>query len=144
MDALEMAWLQATEMGGGRCALYYRNPRLWICAAALHQGVAVLVDASVRLQTFTTTLVQAPLASVNARIERLIAWKGQQQKSRNWQYRRCTPCAFMVTTVAAVAVTYSQALYAFTPHRMARAIGGQGSANSQRGSTDKQIPSENP
>jgi len=106
MDALEMAWLQATEMAADDAAVSTASQALDLAAALIKVSrLSTLPSAP----DITTTLVHAPLASVNARIERLIAWKGQQQKPTLAISPLYTVCV-MVTTVAAVAVTYSQAL----------------------------------
>jgi hypothetical protein len=57
-----------------------------------------------------TTLIPAPLASVNARIERLIAWNGQQQQKPALALSPLYAVCVTLTIVAAVAVTYNQAL----------------------------------
>jgi Zn-dependent protease with chaperone function len=104
--ALEVAWLQATEIAADDAAVSTASEALDLAAA--------LIKLS-RLATFpsapdiATTLIHAPLASVNARIERLIAWNGQQQKPA----LALSPLYAVwvtLTTVAAVAVTYDQAL----------------------------------
>jgi hypothetical protein len=106
MAALEVAWLQATEMAADDAAVSTASEALDLAAALIKlSGLATLPSAP----DIATTLVHAPLASVNARIERLIAWNGQQKKPAlaiSLLYAACV----MVTTVAAVAVTYSQAL----------------------------------
>jgi Zn-dependent protease with chaperone function len=106
MAALEVAWLQATEIAADDAAVSTASEALDLAAA--------LIKLS-RLATFpsapdiATTLIHAPLASVNARIERLIAWNGQQQKPALALSPLYAVCVAL-TTVAAVAVTYHQAL----------------------------------
>ena len=106
MAALEVAWLQATEMAADDAAVSTASEALDLAAA--------LIKLS-RLATFpsapgiATTLIHAPLASVNARIERLIAWNGQQQKPALGLSPLYAVCVTL-TTVAALAVTYNQAL----------------------------------
>ena len=105
MAALEVAWLQATEIAADDAAVSTASEALDLAAA--------LIKLS-RLAPFpsapdnATTLIHAPLASVNARIERLIAWNGQQKPALALLplYAVCVA----LTTVAAVAVTYHQAL----------------------------------
>jgi Zn-dependent protease with chaperone function len=106
MDALEVAWLQATEMAADDAAVSTASEALDLAAALIKLSrLATLPSAP----DTATTLIHAPLASVNARIERLIAWNGQQKKPTLAISPLYTVCV-MVTTVAAVAVTYSQAL----------------------------------
>jgi beta-lactamase regulating signal transducer with metallopeptidase domain len=106
MAALEVAWLQATEIAADDAAVSTASEALDLAAA--------LIKLS-RLATFpsapdiATTLIHAPLASVNARVERLIAWNGQQQKPALALSPLYAVCVTL-TTVAAVAVTYNQAL----------------------------------
>jgi Zn-dependent protease with chaperone function len=106
MAALEVAWLQATEIAADDAAVSTASEALDLAAA--------LIKLS-RLATFptapdiATTLIHAPLASVNARIERLIAWNGQPQKPALALPPLYAAC-LTLTTVAAVAVTYNQAL----------------------------------
>ena len=105
MAALEGAWMEAMEIAADDAAVSTASEALDLAAA--------LVKLS-RLATFpsapdiATTLIHAPLASVNARIERLIAWNGQQKPALALLplYAVCAT----LTTVAAVAVTYHQAL----------------------------------
>jgi Zn-dependent protease with chaperone function len=106
MAALEVAWLQATEIAADDAAVSTASEALDLAAALIKLSrVATLPSAP----DIATTLVHAPLASVNARIERLIAWNGQQKKPGPAISSLYAVCV-MVTTVAAVAVTYSQAL----------------------------------
>jgi len=106
MAALEVAWLQATEIAADDAAVSTVSEALDLAAA--------LIKLS-RLAPFpsapdnATTLIHAPLASVNARIERLIAWNGQQQKPALALSPLYAVCVTL-TTVATVAVTYNQAL----------------------------------
>jgi len=106
MAALEVAWSQATEMAADDAAVSTASEALDLAAA--------LIKLS-RLATFpsapgiATTLIHAPLASVNARIERLIAWNGQQQRPALGLSPLYAVCVTL-TTVAALAVTYKQAL----------------------------------
>ena len=141
MATLEVAWSQATEMAADDAAVSTASEALDLAAALIKLSrLATLPSAP----DIATTLIHAPLASVNARIERLIAWNGQQQKPALGLSPLYAVCVTL-TTVAAVAVTYKPGAGAHSHrHRVARAIGRQGSANSQRGCTDKQIPSENP
>jgi Zn-dependent protease with chaperone function len=106
MAALEVAWLQATEKAADDAAVSTAGEALDLAAA--------LIKLS-RLATFpsapdiATTLIHAPLASVNARIERLIAWNERQQKPALALSPLYAVCVTL-TIVAAVAVTYNQAL----------------------------------
>ena len=106
MHALEVAWLQATEMGADDAAVSTASEALDLASALIKLSrLGILPSAP----DIATTLVHAPLASVNGRIERLIAWDGMQKKPRLALSPLYTVCV-MLTTLAAVAVTYSQAL----------------------------------
>jgi Zn-dependent protease with chaperone function len=106
MAALEVAWLQATEIGADDAAVSTASEALDLAAALIKLSrLATLPSAP----DIATTLVHAPLASVNARIERLIAWNGQPKRPALAISPLYAVCV-MVTTAAAVAVTYSQAL----------------------------------
>src|SRR3984893_9754822 len=106
MSALEVAWLQATEIAADDAAVSTASEALDLASALIRLSrLATLPSAP----DIATTFVHAPLALVNARIERLIAWNGQQNKPTLAMSPLYTVC-LMVTTVAAVAVTYSQAL----------------------------------
>jgi len=106
MAALEVAWSQATEIAADDAAVSTASEALDLAAA--------LIKLS-RLATFpsapdiATTLIHATLASVNARIERLIAWNERQQKPALALSPLYAVCVTL-TIVAAVAVTYNQAL----------------------------------
>src|SRR6202023_3218471 len=106
MAALEGAWMEAMEIAADDAAVSTASEALDLAAALIKLSrLATLPSAP----DIATTLVHAPLALVNARIERLIAWNGQQNKPTLAMSPLYTVC-LMVTTVAAVAVTYSQAL----------------------------------
>jgi beta-lactamase regulating signal transducer with metallopeptidase domain len=106
MHALEVAWLQATEMAADDAAVSTATEALDLAAALIKLS---LLGSLPSAPDIATTLVHAPLASVNARIERLIAWDGRQKKlalSLSPLYMACVTLA----TLAAVVVTYSHAL----------------------------------
>jgi Zn-dependent protease with chaperone function len=106
MHALEVAWLQATEMAADDAAVSTATEALDLAAALIKLSrLGTLPSAP----DIATTLVHAPLASVNARIERLIAWNGQQKKPVPGLSSLYAACVTL-TTLAAVVVTYSQAL----------------------------------
>jgi Zn-dependent protease with chaperone function len=105
MAALEGAWLEAMEIAADDAAVSTASEALDLAAALVKLSrLATLPSAP----DIATTLIHAPLASVNARIERLIAWNGQQKPALALLplYAVCAT----LTTVAAVAVTYHQAL----------------------------------
>ncbi len=106
MATLEVAWSQATEIAADDAAVSTASEALDLAAALIKLSrLATLPSAP----DIATTLIHAPLASVNARIERLIAWNGQQQKPALGLSPLYAVCVTL-TTVAAVAVTYKQAL----------------------------------
>jgi beta-lactamase regulating signal transducer with metallopeptidase domain len=106
MHALEVAWLQATEMAADDAAVSTASEALDLAAALIKLSRLGSLPLA---PDIATTLVHAPLGSVNARIERLIAWNGQQKRSAlslSPLYMACVTLA----TLAAVVVTYSHAL----------------------------------
>jgi beta-lactamase regulating signal transducer with metallopeptidase domain len=106
MAALEVAWLQATEIAADDAAVSTASEALDLAAALIKLSRLARFPSA---PDIATTLIHAPLPSANARIERLIAWNGQQRTpalALSWLYAVCVT----LTTVAAVAVTYNQAL----------------------------------
>jgi Zn-dependent protease with chaperone function len=105
MAALEGAWLEAMEIAADDAAVSTASEALDLAAALVKLSRLATPPSA---PDIATTLIHAPLASVNARIERLIAWNGQQKPALALLplYAVCAT----LTTVAAVAVTYHQAL----------------------------------
>lgn len=106
MAALEVAWSQATEIAADDAAVSTASEALDLAAALIKLSLLATFPSA---PDIATTLINPPLASVNARIERLIAWNEQRQKPALGLSPLYAVCVAL-TTVAAVAVTYNQAL----------------------------------
>ncbi len=106
MAALEVAWLQATEIAADDAAVSTAGEALDLAAALIKLSRLAAFPSAADI---ATSLIHAPLPSANARIDRLIGWNGQQRTpalALSWLYAVWVT----LTTVAAVAVTYNQAL----------------------------------
>jgi beta-lactamase regulating signal transducer with metallopeptidase domain len=78
MKKLETAWCDATEMTADDAAVSNISEALDLAAAVIKLSRLASVHP---LAELTTALVHGPAGSVNARVERLIAWKEQQHSS---------------------------------------------------------------
>jgi Zn-dependent protease with chaperone function len=106
IGGLESAWLQATEMAADEAAVSSAGEALDLAAALIKLSrLGPLPQAP----AMSTALVQAPLAAVNARIERLIAWNGQEDRPA-FPLSPMPVVSVIVATVAVLVVTYSQLL----------------------------------
>ena len=106
MDALEAAWLEATEMAADDAAVSNASQALDLAAALIKLSCLGPVEPPVDL---TAALVHSPKSVMNARVERLIAWSDE----RLVPLRRSSPwygLGAALATVAVFAVTYSQLL----------------------------------
>ena len=106
MTELESAWREATEMAADDGAVSSASEALDLAAAVIKLSRLAPLKPAAEL---TTALVHSPAESVNARVERLLAWKEPQQnpaKRYSWGYALCAAVAVVVT----VAVTYSELL----------------------------------
>jgi len=106
MAELERAWREATEMAADDAAVSSAVEALDLAAALIKLSRLAPLEPPAEL---TTALVHSPAESVNARVERLIAWTEQQQSPApgySLIYPLCAAAAVVVT----VAVTYSQLL----------------------------------
>jgi len=110
MSGWEAAWLEATEMAADDAAVANVSEALDLAAALIKLSRLGPVEPSVDL---TAALVHSPVAVMNARIERLIAWSEDRLISPRRFARRyrlgCGLCAALAT-VAVFCVTYSQLL----------------------------------
>ena len=105
MTRLESAWREATEMAADDAAVSSASQALDLAAAVIKLSrLAPLVAAG----ELTTALVHSPAESVNARVERLIAWtEGRSSAPRySVRYSLCAAAA----VVATLAVSYSTLL----------------------------------
>jgi beta-lactamase regulating signal transducer with metallopeptidase domain len=106
MADIERAWSQATEMAADDAAVSNASEALDLAAALIKLSrLAPLLPAA----ELTTALINSPAESVNARVERLIAWTEPEQTSPrgySFLYAFCASAAMVVT----LAVTYSEVL----------------------------------
>ncbi len=103
---LESAWSEASEMAADDAAVSSASEALDLAAAVIKLSRLTPLEAPAEL---TTALVHSPAESVNARVERLIAWTERRPtpaKGYSLVYPLCAAAAVAVT----VAVTYSQLL----------------------------------
>jgi hypothetical protein len=106
MAQLESAWREATEMAADDAAVSNAAEALDLAAAVIKLSrLAPFVPPA----ELTTALVQSPAESVNARVERLIAWTERRQTPSKGYSLGYTLCA-AVALVATLAVTYSEVL----------------------------------
>lgn len=106
MAELESAWREATEMAADDAAVSSSAEALDLAAAVIKLSRLAPLKPAAEL---TTALVHSPAESVNARVERLLAWTEPQQSPGmrySWGYALCAAAAVMVT----LAVTYSELL----------------------------------
>ncbi|MGA9511926.1 MAG: M56 family metallopeptidase [Candidatus Sulfotelmatobacter sp.] len=105
MTQLESAWREATEMAADDAAVSNASEALDLAAAVIKLSrLAPLVAAG----ELTTALVHSPAESVNARVERLIAWTERQSSAPKYSLRYSLCAAAAV--VATLAVSYSALL----------------------------------
>jgi beta-lactamase regulating signal transducer with metallopeptidase domain len=106
MAELEGAWHEATEMAADDAAVSSASEALDLAAAVIKLSRLTPLEPPAEL---TTALVHSPTDSVNARVERLIAWTDRRQASAPRSSLGYALCA-AVAGAAALAVTYSQLL----------------------------------
>jgi Zn-dependent protease with chaperone function len=106
MQGLETAWLESTEMAADDAAVSSVVEALDLAAALIKLSRLGPAEPPAEL---TTALVHSPLSSMNARIERLIAWTDERrvptQKYPPWYGLGVTLAVF-----AGFAVSYSELL----------------------------------
>jgi beta-lactamase regulating signal transducer with metallopeptidase domain len=106
MAELESAWREASEMAADDAAVSSAAEALDLAAAVIKLSRLAPLEPPAEL---TTALVHSPAESVNARVERLIAWTERRQMPPiryAWGYALCAGAAMVVT----LAVTYSEVL----------------------------------
>jgi len=106
MAPLESAWREATEMAADDAAVSNASQALDLAAAVIKLSRLAPLEPPAEL---TTALVHSPAESLNARVERLLAWTERQQSPANrvsLGYALCVALA----AVATLAVTYGELL----------------------------------
>jgi beta-lactamase regulating signal transducer with metallopeptidase domain len=106
MSTLESAWREATEMAADDAAVSNASEALDLAAAVIKLSRLASAEAPAAL---TTALVHSSASSLNARVERLIAWTEPQQHSAprySVRYLLFAATAAVIT----LAVTYSALL----------------------------------
>jgi beta-lactamase regulating signal transducer with metallopeptidase domain len=106
MAELEGAWREATEMAADDAAVSSASEALDLAAAVIKLSRLAPLEAPAEL---TTALVNTPAESVNARVERLIAWtepRHRPAKKYSLTYPLFAVAAVMVTMVG----TYTELL----------------------------------
>ena len=111
MTQLESAWREATEMAADDAAVSNASEALDLAAAVIKLSRLAPPAAPGEL---TTALVHSPAESVNARVERLIAWREWQNSAagssfRYSPYSLCSLCA-AAAAIATIAVNYAPLL----------------------------------
>jgi beta-lactamase regulating signal transducer with metallopeptidase domain len=102
---LEIAWRETTEMAADDAAVSSASEALDLAAAVIKLSRLTPLEPPAEL---TMALVHRAAESVNARVERLIAWTEPQRnpKGYSWGYAVCAAAAVLIT----LAVTYSELL----------------------------------
>lgn len=106
MEKLENAWRDATEMTADDDAVSSISEALDLAAAVIKLSRLASLQPPEEL---TTALVHSPAGSLNARVERLIAWK-DRRKNLISGYSLGYALFAATTVLAALAVTYSALL----------------------------------
>jgi beta-lactamase regulating signal transducer with metallopeptidase domain len=106
MAELESAWREATEMAADDAAVSSASEALDLAAAVIKLSRLAPLEPPAEL---TTALVHSPAESVNARVERLIAWTERRQRLTPAYSLRYALCA-ATAVVVALALTYSELL----------------------------------
>lgn len=102
MAELESAWRETTEMAADDAAVSSASEALDLAAAVIKLSRLVPLEPAVEL---TTALVHSPAESLNARVERLIAWSERRQSPQGYSLARALGAASAV--MVALIVTYS-------------------------------------
>lgn len=106
MAQLESAWREAAEMAADDGAVSSASEALDLAAAVIKLSRLVPLQPAVEL---TTALVHSPAESVNARVERLIAWTERRQNPAWGASFGFAVCA-LVAMVSTLAITYGALL----------------------------------
>jgi beta-lactamase regulating signal transducer with metallopeptidase domain len=105
MAELEGAWREATEMAADDAAVSSASEALDLAAAVIKLSRLAPLEPAAEL---TTALVHSPAESLNARVERLLAWTEPRPSPAgySWKYALCAAAV----VVATAAVTYGELL----------------------------------
>jgi beta-lactamase regulating signal transducer with metallopeptidase domain len=106
MRQLETAWRESTEMAADDDAVSNTSEALDLAAAVIKLSRLVSLELPAEL---TTALVHSPAESVNARVERLIAWTQRRQTPANRYGLAYGLCAIAAMGIA-MAVNYGELL----------------------------------
>jgi beta-lactamase regulating signal transducer with metallopeptidase domain len=106
MAEMESAWREATEMAADDAAVSNAAEALNLAAAVIKLSRLAPLEPPAEL---TTALVHSPAESLNARVERLIAWTEPQPSPAAGYSLRYALCA-AVAVVVTLAVAYSELL----------------------------------
>jgi hypothetical protein len=106
MSALESAWREATEMAADDAAVSNASEALDLAAAVIKLSRLASLETPAAL---TTALVHSSASSLNARVERLIAWTEPGQDTAP-QYSVRYLLFAATAGVITLAVTYSELL----------------------------------
>jgi Zn-dependent protease with chaperone function len=106
MAQLERAWRQSAEMAADDGAVSSVSEALDLAAALIKLSRLIPLELPAEL---STALVHSPVASVNARVERLAAWMERPQTSIKDHSLRYLFCAAAVG-LATMAIAYGQIL----------------------------------
>jgi beta-lactamase regulating signal transducer with metallopeptidase domain len=106
MAELESAWRDASEMAADDAAVSSASEALDLAAAVIKLSRLTPLEPPAEL---TTALLHRPAQSVNARVQRLIAWTERRQNAGPGYSLRYALCA-AIAVVATLAATYSELL----------------------------------
>jgi hypothetical protein len=104
MTELESAWREASEMAADDAAVSNASEALDLAAAVIKLSRVASLDAPADL---TSALVHSPAESVNARVERLIAWTEQRRRPPAPQYSFQCALGAGAAIVVALVLSYS-------------------------------------
>jgi len=106
MVEIENSWRESTEMAADDAAVSSASEALDLAAAVIKLSRMAPLEPPAEL---TTALVHSPAESVNARVERLIAWTERSQTPAGGYSSLYARCA-AATVLATLTITYSQLL----------------------------------
>jgi len=106
MAELDSTWREATEMAADDAAVSSASEALDLAAAVIKLSRLAPLEAPAEL---TTALVNSPAESVNARVERLIAWT-EPRHSTDKKYSLGYPLFAVATVIVTLVVSYTDLL----------------------------------
>jgi Zn-dependent protease with chaperone function len=107
MSDLENAWLEATEMTADDAAVSSVAEALDLASALIKLSRLGPLEPQTDL---TTALVHDPTSAMNARVERLIAWKDEPHVTSSNRLSGWHRLSVVLITIAIFALTYTQLL----------------------------------